>query len=245
MSISGNTGKKETTAQNIVLPKILTNTLDQLHDPYVIKDLESRFIYANHSVAKLFGLRSPRHMLDKQENEIQSPLTESPTIVDEWQQQDRRVMQSKKHISMLEIHPKQLEYPYIIRKLPFYNEKDECIGVVMYSRNLECFNLKKYIRINTPSSLLLNKPDDFFTEEECEVVFLKLQRMTSKEIGHILQLSPVAVDERLALLYKKTNVNHSDDFSAFCHQRNYHRYLPASFIQQQKNVFKKDNYFMI
>lgn len=245
MSNDGSSELLKATSQPLILPNMLTSTLNQLHDPYVIKDLNSRYIYANHAVAKLFGLRSPDHMLAKQENEIESRLTENKNIVDEWQNQDRLVVQSKKLFTMLEIHPQQTDKPYIIRKLPFFDDYDQCIGIVMYSRSIENFNLNKYIKINAPSSLLLNKPDEFFSEPECEFVFLKLQRMSNKEIATVLQLSYAAVDEQIGKIYEKCDVTHTDDFIEFCERRNYHRYLPESFIQQKGNVFKKDNNFII
>ncbi|KOC89489.1 PAS domain-containing protein [Winslowiella iniecta] len=245
MSHDGNFVQTKHTSQSLILPKILTNTLDQLHDPYVIKDLESRYIYANRAVAKLAGLRSPDNMLSKQEGEIQSRLTENSSIVDEWQNQDRLVMQSGKAITMLEIHLQQVEKPYIVRKIPFYGEDDQCIGVVAYSRSLERLNLKKFVKINAPSSLLLNKPDEFFTEQECEFIFLKLQRMSNKDIANTLQIASATVDQQIGQLYEKCGVTHPDDFIEFCERRNYHRYLPESFLQQKGNVFKKNNNFII
>lgn len=245
MSNSGSFGIIKNNSQSLILPKILTNTLDQLHDPYVIKDLDSRYIYANRAVAKLAGVRSPENMLCKQDGEIQSRLTQNLSIVDEWQNQDRLVAQNEKVITTLEIHLQTVQYPYIVRKLPFYNESDQCVGIVMYSRSIENFNLNKYIKINAPSSLLLNKPDEFFSESECEFVFLKLQRMSNKEIATVLQLSYAAVDEQIGKIYEKCDVTHTDDFNEFCERRNYHRYLPERFIQQKENVFKKDNNFII
>jgi len=236
---------KTTSSQDFLLPKMLTQTLDQLSEPYIIKDLKSRFIYANQAVAKLFSLRAPDDMLFKQEYEFNSPLTENESIVDAWQAQDRKITLDMKPLVMLEIHPKAIEKPYIIRKLPFYNDNDQCVGVVMYSRSIENFNLNKFIKINAPSSLLLNKPDEFFTEQECEFIFLKLQRMSNKDIANTLQIASATVDQQIGQLYEKCGVTHPDDFIEFCERRNYHRYLPESFLQQKGNVFKKNNNFII
>ncbi|WNN43204.1 PAS domain-containing protein [Winslowiella toletana] len=245
MSSDAFSEKKKSISNHMSLPKMLTNTLDQMHEPYAIKDINSRYIYANRAIAKLVGLSSPDYMLTKQESELESRLTESQYIVDEWQHQDRIVVQNHKSITMLEIHLQQLNHPYIIRKLPFYDDGGHCVGVVLHSKSIENFNLNKYIKINAPSSLLLNKPDEFFNEPECEFVFLKLQRMSNKEIATVLQLSYAAVDEQIGKIYEKCDVTHTDDFIEFCERRNYHRYLPESFIQQKGNVFKKDNNFII
>lgn len=226
-------------SSEIILPKMLTSVLDQLPEPYIIKDLESRYIYANQAVAKLFSVRTPDDMLYKQEYEFKSPLSENDVIIDEWQDQDRKIFHARKPLVMLEIHPKAVDYPYLVRKLPFYDNNNDCKGVITCCRNLEVFTLKDFVKGNTPGSLLLSKPDDFFTEKECEIIFLKLQNMTSKEVGERLNISPRTVDNRLMRLYDKAGVNHFDDFSGFCEQRDYHRYLPKRFILQQKISFEK------
>lgn len=229
----------DSTSAEINLPKMLTSVLDQLPEPYIIKDLQSRYIYANQAVAKLFSLRAPEDMLNKQEYEFKSPLSENELIVDEWQAQDRKISVGRKPLVMLEIHPKAVDYPYMVRKLPFYDNDNHCKGVITCCRNLEVFTLKDFVKGNTPGSLLLTKPDSFFTEKECEIIFLKLQGMTSKEVGARLHISSRTVDNRLMRLYDKTGVNHFDDFSGFCEKRDYHRYLPKKFIQQQKLTFEK------
>ena len=225
--------------KEIILPKMLTRTLDQLPEPYIIKDLNSRFIYANQAVAKLFSLRTPEDMLFKQEYEFNSPLTEKETVIDDWQAQDRKIARERKPLVMLEIHPKAVDYPYMVRKVPFYDDNNQCTGVITCCRNLEVFTLKDFVKGNTPGSLLLSKPDDYFTEKECEIIFLKLQGMTSKEVGSRLHLSSRTVDNRLMRLYDRAGVNHFDDFSEFCERRDYNRYLPKKFILQQKLTFEK------
>lgn len=155
--------------KEIILPKMLTRTLDQLPEPYAIKDLSSRYIYANLALVKLTGLRSPGDMLYKQEHEFQSRLMENETVVNEWQIQDRIVVNRKKPLTMLEIHPEAVEFPYIVRKVPFYNDDNHCIGVVTYSKNLEVFTLKDFVKGNTPGSLLLTKPDDFLLKKSVKL----------------------------------------------------------------------------
>ncbi|WNN43205.1 MULTISPECIES: PAS domain-containing protein [Winslowiella] len=226
-------------ASQLILPGMLIRTLDQFQEPYFIKDLDSRFIYANFATAKLTGLRSPDEMLYKRENDFHSRLTENEVIVSEWQAQDKKISQSRKALILLEIHPKAVDFPYIVRKLPFYDDDNQCVGVITYCRNLEVFTLKDFVKGNTPGSLLLSKPDDFFTEKECEIIFLKLQGMTSKEVGNRLHLSSRTIDNRLKCLYDKVGVNHFDDFSDFCERRDYNRYLPKKFILQQKITFEK------
>lgn len=226
-------------AGRIILPRILTQTFDQLPEPCFIKDINSSYIYSNQATASLFSLRSPADMLYKQEQEFHSPLTKNEYVVEQWQLQDKKVINSQKPLMTLEIHPHAVKYPYLLRKNPFYDDNNHCCGIISYVRTLEVYTLKDFTNGNSPCSLLLTKPDTFFSEKECEIIFLKLQGMTSKDVGYRLHRSPRTIDNYLMRLYNKTGVNHFEDFSEFCHQHNYHRYLPRRFLLELKGVREK------
>lgn len=222
------------------LPKMLTNVLDQLPDPYLIKGLDSRYIYANLGLAKLVGVRSPNDVLHKTEFEFNSRLTENEDVVKEWHYQDDVVGTTRKKLSMLEIHPGAVNYPYIVKKLPFYDDDNQCVGVITYAKTLQTFTPNDFINGRCPGSLLLHKPDDFFTERECEIIFLKLQGRTCKNIGDMLFLSRRTIESNLQRLYSKVGVSHFDDFSEFCHNKNFHRYLPNRFLSCKREVFENN-----
>lgn len=222
------------------LPRMLTNILDQLPDPYFIKDLNSMYIYANLPTAKLAGLRSPNDFLHRTEYELCSRLTENEDVVKEWQFQDKQVGSSKKGLSMLEVHPEAVSYPYIVKKMPFYDDNNKCVGVVTYAKTLQTFTPNDFINGRCPGSLLLNRPDNFFTEKECEIIFLKLQGRTCKAIGDMLFLSPRTIESALQRLYNKVGVSHFDDFAEFCHNKNYHRYLPRRFLECKRAMFENN-----
>lgn len=226
----------------VKLPKILTRTLDQLSVPLFIRAKEStRFIYANLALAKLVGLRSPDSIIGRLDDEIPASLFDNEVCAKLWQEQVKHVVSTQSKISLLEVHPGSVDYPYISKKMPFYNEDNECIGMTGSVRYLEVFSPNDFIKGRMPGSLLLTKPDDFYTEKECEIVFFKLQGMSSKEIGNILYLSPRTVENRLASMYFKAGINHLDDFRQFCEDRSLHRYLPNRLISHKRISFERDH----
>lgn len=77
---------------------------------------------------------------------------------------------------------------------------------------VETLSPNDFVKGKFPRSLLLNNPDESFTEKECDIVFFKLQRMSSKEIGKILNISNRTVEKRLLDIYQKINENHFDEF---------------------------------
>ncbi len=226
---------------SIVLPKILTLNFDQLPTPLFIREKDSsRFIYANMALARLVGLRSPDAIIGRLDDEIPASLFDNPEAAQTWQQQVRHVVSTREKISLLEIHPKAVDCPYISRKVPFYNDQNECVGMVGFIRYLEVFSPNDFIKGKLPGSLLLNKPNDIFTEKESEIIFFKLQGMSSKEISQILFISPKTVENRLANMYIKAGVNNFDDFRHFCENLSFHRYLPQRFLTHKRIGFDFD-----
>ncbi|WP_246236189.1 helix-turn-helix transcriptional regulator [Acerihabitans arboris] len=215
----------------ITLNQEMIKLLDHLPDPYCIKNRESRIIYANEPMAReVFNVKSTKELIGKLDCEIDSALEEFDNPR-EFVKQDRRVMSTEKANNILENHPYAIDYPIVVNKLPFKDMDDKCVGVLVYTKKLEVYTLNDYVKGHMPGSLLLNKPDDFFTEKECEVMFFRLQGMKSKQVAKRLNLAENTVHNYMQKLYNKSGTTHIDDFRAFCEQRHYHRYLPKRFLQ--------------
>lgn len=226
---------------NVVIPPMLSRMLDLLPEPYCIRTPDSPIIYANLAFAKLASLRSVSDIIDRFDYEIPSCLFENADLCEEWRIQDRKILSDRKSQVMLEVHPNAIDYPYICRKIPFYNNDHQCIGAVHSIKYLEIFTPNDFIRGKFPGSLLLNRPNDFFTEKECEIIFFRLQGMSTKEISKIINLSKRTIENRLSAMYLKAGVNHLDDFSEFCEKINLHRYIPKRIISYSKIGFDKDH----
>ncbi|MBP2171308.1 hypothetical protein J2125_004500 [Erwinia toletana] len=219
---------------DIINNATIMRSLDLLAEPYCIRTAEGLFLYANMAMAKLSGLRSPHIMMERPDHEIPSLLFDNQEDLEAWRQQDRTVSETRKPLTMLEIHPSAVDSPYLCRKVPFYSHNDECIGTFCTIKYLEVLTPNDFIKGKLPGSLLLNKPDDFFTEKQCEIIFFRLQGVSNKEISQILGLSPRTVENRIAQMYTKARVNHLDDFRQFCESRNLHRYLPKRVLSERK-----------
>ncbi|MCU5772401.1 helix-turn-helix transcriptional regulator [Erwiniaceae bacterium BAC15a-03b] len=224
----------------IIVPEMLSRSLDLLPEPYCIRAPDTRVVYANLAMLKLAGLKSNREIVGRLDYEVPSVLFENENTLKAWRDQDSNIIETRKHLAMLEIHPNAVDCPYICRKVPFYNNNNECVGAFLSVKYLEVFTPNDFVRGRLPGSLLLNKPDDFFTEKECEIIFFRLQGMSSKDIGNLLYLSPRTIENRLANMYHKAGVNHLDDFREFCETRNLHRYLPQRLVSNKRIGFSGD-----
>ncbi|WP_255556801.1 LuxR C-terminal-related transcriptional regulator [Sodalis sp. dw_96] len=214
----------------VYLPNSLIKMCDLMPEPCGIRNLESRFIYANSSLMKVYGVNSSADIIGKRDVEIKSKLVEFDNAAEEFAKQDKQVFKTEQRLSTLEFHPLAIDYPYVVNKLPFYNDNNEYVGMFGYIKKLEIYTINDYIKGHMPGSLLLNKPDDFFTERECEIMFFRLRGMKVKAVADRLNLATRTVENYMQELYYKVNVNHFDDFKRFCVERNYHRYLPKRFM---------------
>ncbi len=220
------------------LSQMMTRTFDQLSDPVAIVSPDSRYLYMNMASVKLCRLKSPAEATGKYYPEVKVPLFENEQAVAQWQQQDRRIAANPlNELMMLEVHRGATDSPFILKKISLYNEDNQFVGIVHHMKYLDIFRPNDFIMGKLPGSLLLNRPDDFFTEKECEIIFLKLQRMTSKAIAEILNRSPGTIDNMVQELYSKAGVNNITDFAEFCEKRDLHLYLPHRFIDPQRFSF--------
>lgn len=200
--------------------------------------MDSRFLYVNLPVVKFVGLRIPAEMKEKYYEEVKAPIFENEQTIQAWKDQDQYLLNNPdKNLRMLEIHPNGVSCPFIDKKIPIHNENNECIGIINHIKFLEVYRPNDLIKGKLLGSLLLSKPDDFFTEKECEIIFLKLQGMTSKAIARALHRSSRTIENIIQELYDKTGVNNAMDFAEFCEKRNLHRYLPHCFISPKRLSF--------
>lgn len=221
----------------IVIPPMLTRSLDMLPDLFSIQTYEGFILYANPALAKLCGLKSSREMIEKKDTEIPSRLYENHDSLTSWHLQDKKITEERKSLSTIEIHPDSVTSPYLMQKKPFYDNEGNCVAVFCTGKYLEAFIPNEILRSKLSGSLLLTKPSQLFTEKECEIIFCKLQGMSSRETGQALSLSHRTVENRLANMYDKAEVNNLHDFRIFCEKANLHRYIPRQIISYRRICF--------
>ena len=224
----------------IVIPSMLTRSLDMLPDLFSIQTYEGFILYANPALAKLCGLRSPREMIEKKDTEIPSRLYENHDSLASWHLQDKKITEERESLSTIEIHPESATSPYLMQKKPFYDNEGKCVAVFCTGKYLEVFIPNEIFRSKLSGSLLLTKPSQLFTEKECEIIFCKLQGMSSKETGQALSLSHRTVENRLANMYDKAGVNNFHEFRHYCETLNFHYYLPQKFLTHKLIDFNYD-----
>ncbi|WP_410014155.1 helix-turn-helix transcriptional regulator [Sodalis sp. C49] len=221
-----------------VVPEVnITNTMryvfDQLKSPIAIRDLSSRLVYCNQPLALLADKRSPNEIIGKFDSEFDCAILDTEESIENFAKQYKRIFETQTPFSTLELHPHAVDFPFIFHKIPYFNDKHECIGMLGYNTQLTVYTLNDYVKGHMPGSLLLNKPDDTFTERECEVMFYRLQGLKSKEAAARLNLSLNTFNNYMQKIYNKVHVTEIGELRDFCEKHNYHRYLPKRFLTHE------------
>lgn len=200
-------------------------------DPWAIKNLESRFIYGNKANAALLNLPRKFDIEGKLDSEIPNPTAE---FACNFQENDRKVIKLKQNISSLDIYTygrEQITQPYISEKSPLHNQNGECIGVIFHIKKCQFFPTTYFIAKKSPCSVVFNPPEDFFTKDELEVIFLAINRMSAKEIGKELDLSDRTIEKRLGKIYRKVGVSFLRQLIDYCQEKGFDRYIPPRFFK--------------
>lgn len=212
------------------IPAMFINTWENLDEPYGVKDLQSRFVYANQAYYRLLDLPAGFDITGRYDSELPAPTSD---FAAEFQAHDRLVETLKKRKSSLEIHEfghdKRLS-AYFFDKSPLYDEGDNVIGTIFHGRLAEHLSLRFYSTGGKPESIILTAPDGIFTDKEWELIFLLRQRHSLRECSGILGISQSAVDDRLRRIYDKKGVRSVKELIDFVRFNNWHTYVPARFI---------------
>ncbi|MGL4485891.1 MAG: helix-turn-helix transcriptional regulator [Yersinia sp. (in: enterobacteria)] len=220
------------------MEKTLSNSLEVLirfweksSEPWVVKDNQSRYIYANYLVNRLYNLPNEYCLEGLLDGEIPTPIAE---FQDEFQRQDRAVELLQDRITTLEIHEYfALSYltPYFVDKYPLIDENGVSQGVICHDRPVQNVMLTRLNKIKTPTSLVFTPPSALFTKREWEVLFYILHNFFSNEIAKNIHLPPRSVCNITQSIYRKAGVTGKQQIIEYCYENKINNYVPQSFFE--------------
>lgn len=220
------------------IPPALIFCWEQLNEPCGVKDLQSRFVYANQAYLDLLALPSSFDVTGRLDSELPATTAE---FSEQFQLHDRIVEKERQRKSSLEIHPFGREnalQAYFFDKIPFFNDEGNVVGTYFHGRRAEHLPLDFYL--HTPgspgSSLILTRPNDIFTDGEWNVIFFLLQGKTQKEIARFLNLSVGYVHNRIPIIFEKIGVSSTRQLSEYCRCMGWNNYVPERFLTH-RHVF--------
>ncbi len=211
--------------------KMLIKFWECSSEPWGVKDNQSRYVYANNRLHKLFTLPDKFSMEGRTDGELPTPISEFEL---EFQEHDCKVKLLQDRVTSVEIHAwngHSYYQPYFFDKYPLIDEHGVSQGIISHSRPVEDVVLTHLNKIKVPISLILTPPSDLFSKREWEVLFYILHSFSSMEIATKLHLSSITVDNIIQKIYKKIGISGRQQLVDYCYENKINNYVPQSFFE--------------
>ncbi|HEN3618143.1 TPA: PAS domain-containing protein [Yersinia enterocolitica] len=211
--------------------EILIRFWERSSEPWGIKDNQSRFIYVNSRVNKLFNLPDKYSIEGRLDGEIPTPSADFQV---EFQAHDRQVELLQERVTSVDIQlydGNSYFTPYFCDKYPLIDDNGISQGIIFHSRPVTDIILTRLSKIDIPTSLLFTPPSELFTKREWEVLFYVLHSFSSKEIAKKLHLSPRSVCNIIQSIYSKAGVTSKKQVIDYCYEKKINNYVPQSFFE--------------
>ncbi|HDL8287097.1 TPA: PAS domain-containing protein [Yersinia enterocolitica] len=214
------------------IPQQLMLLWESSDEVWGFKDLDSHYLYANNPFMEL--LNFPPEFCIKGLLDDELPHPSFAKFSSQFREQELLAAITKKRVSSIEMHyfgREQKLQPYLFDKFPLLNSKKECLGIIFHGKKMDFFTSEQYVDQVSPLTFLIEKPDDFFTDEEFDVVFFMLQNANNKTIAQRLSLSEQEVEDYRRNIYHKVHCNSFYDFKQFCKNKRYNHYVPQKILE--------------
>ncbi|QDX30531.1 helix-turn-helix transcriptional regulator [Dickeya poaceiphila] len=209
----------------------IITVLDNLREPWGIKDLDSKSIYMN-SAAYAYT-NTPKNFNVEGKLDAEFPVGWAD-FADEMVEHDRRTLQANgERVIVIETYnwfdsPELV--PYQCEKIPLFSEEKEIIGTLWTSRPIRTLSpvyLSAKQRAPVEWTTSYEGP---FSATEMETLFLLLCQFSKEEIAARQNLSKRTIDNRIQRMYQKVGVHNLRQFEEYCYQNNLHGYIPPSLL---------------
>lgn len=208
----------------------LITMMEHLNEPWGIKDLSSRHLYMNKAAYLYTNTPLNFDIEGKFDDEFPADWAE---FAPELKEHDRRTEGARDRVAVIETHywyGKDYLVPFISEKLPIYNDQQCLVGVMWNARQLNTLSPLKYINQQKPRFLTTETNSQIFTQSELDIIFLMLQRYTTKEIAKLYNVSSKTIENRIYNIYQKADVHTLQQFEEFCQQTGLDNYIPGRLL---------------
>ncbi|NHB98306.1 helix-turn-helix transcriptional regulator [Photorhabdus stackebrandtii] len=224
------------TSKLVISPQVI-NTMQQNNESWGIKDQNSCWIYGNQTFKYIQNLP---HSFDYEGFFDDEIPWDSYEFAKEFRNHDKSAMTKGQRVCSLETHwyrKDKFLVSHFCEKHPIYNDKKECIGVIFHEWEAQYFSLTRLYHGKLPASIIFQPPTDLFTQPGWDIIFLSLQKYTSKQMNQILNITYRTVEIHMARIYKKIGINSCYQLGEYCRLNDYNLYMPERFVQEESRMF--------
>ncbi|KFX11041.1 helix-turn-helix transcriptional regulator [Pectobacterium atrosepticum] len=211
----------------------IISTLDNLREPWGIKNLDSQHIYMN--AAAYAYTNTPTHFNVEGKHDAEFPVGWSE-FAGEMVEHDRRAEESQERVTVIETYNwfNSTELvPYLCEKIPLFSDKKSLIGTLWTSRSIRTISpVYLSAKQRAPVAEWTSTYEGPFTKTEMETLFLLLCDFSKTDIAEKMNLSKRTIDNRIQRMYQKIGVHNLRQFEEYCYQHGLQGYIPQSFLKK-------------
>ncbi|KOC91881.1 helix-turn-helix transcriptional regulator [Winslowiella iniecta] len=222
----------DSSQKNTLYFSTLIAMTEHLDEPWGIKDLESRHLYMNKAAFRYTHTPASFEIEGKLDEEFPADWADCAEALIEH---DKKTELAQNRVAVIETHywyGKDSLTPFISEKIPVFNEEKQVIGVLWNARPLNTLSPLIYINQQKPSVLTTEASTTVFTRAELDIIFLMLQRLSTKEMANIYNVSPKTIENRVYSIYQKAGVHTLRQFEEYCKEANLDNYIPDRLIEK-------------
>ena len=147
--------------------------------------------------------------------------SESPLVL-MFQAQEAQARQQRQPLWVFNSQPygtQGITQPWLFCFLPDVDDYGGCNGSFCHARPFPFLSLPDYLEGESPRPVENWPIDDMFSDRERGIIFLSLQRLSSKRIAQRLQISHRTVENRLQGIYQKIGIHNVRQLDDYCRQQ--------------------------
>ncbi|EGY27871.1 Response regulator containing a CheY-like receiver domain and an HTH DNA-binding domain [Candidatus Regiella insecticola 5.15] len=214
------------------VPAPLVSSWEDSGDPWGFKDHNARYLYANASFFDLLNL--PLESNIERLPDTKQSDSHFSQFLSQFTEQEQQAKKTKKKVSSIETYcfgREEKIQPYLFDKFPLLNAKKEYIGIIFHGKKMDFFTGEQYRNHESPVNFLVEKPDDFLTDQEFEVLFYLCEDASDAVIAEALSLSEEEVAQHRKTIYQKAQAESLASLNDFCKKRGYQGYVPQKLLR--------------
>ncbi|PQQ25512.1 helix-turn-helix transcriptional regulator [Photorhabdus hindustanensis] len=220
-----------------VSPQII-NTIEMSNEPWGIQGSSSNFIYDN-SVTKKF-IHNFKKSFDYEGFYDHELPRDGAEFAKEYITHDQKVIEKEERVRSLitcTFGKEQILSFYFFEKYSLYHEDGICMGTIYHGWQAQDFSFTRLFHGKLPINIMFQPPTALFTQREWDIIFLMLQKYTSKQISRMSKISYRTVETHISRIHKRIGVHSSYQLEEYCRTNDYDLYVPKRFVYPETRMF--------
>lgn len=224
----------------IKISKQVMHFFAQSGEPWGVKDIHSRYIYANQAYFNFLEIQqdAASHIIDFSYDSI--PVLAS--LAEKLIAHDQKVMQTGQRLEAVGTLLIGKKYrSFVFERYPFFDHKGTIVGTVIHLKPFERLSMGYFLDKPFYGEATFTPPTGIFTKREWEVLFLLFRGSQKTHISDLLGISELSARNIISRLFLKTGVSSKETLLELGLNKGWHLYVPPRFVSIGYDILFKDN----